>query len=323
MNNLKNHTISLEETIKANEIVKRYIHQTPLIYYPSISKLIDANVYVKHENHNPGGSFKIRGGINIIHHIKQAGIKGVITFSTGNHGISIATAARYYGIKAVVVVPIGNNTEKNDLIKGLGAELVEAGKDFEEARKMVEIISRERNLYAIHAANEPHLINGVGTEFLEIYNELPDIDYIILPIGGGSEIAAAVSVLKRVNSKIKIIAVQAEKSKAAYESWKANKIVQCSNETFAGGFATGSGYEIPFEIYKNSLDDFILLSEEEIMKGVRLSIKHTKNLAEGAGAAPLIAATKIKEKLKNKNVVLQMSGCNIQFNQLKNILNEK
>ena len=306
----KEYPISLEEVAKAEEVVYQYITPTQLIPYQSLSSIIGANIYIKHENHQPGGSFKIRGGLNIMHHLKQRNIKGVITFSTGNHGISIATAAKLFGIEATIVVPKGNNPEKNTLIKETGAILVEAGDNFEQAAQAGVQIQEEKGLHYIHTSNEPHLINGVGTEFTEIIKELPNIDSIILPIGGGSEAAAAVTVLKTINPKIEIFAVQAEASKAAYLSWQMKKITQSANKTFAGGLATGIAFEIPFELYKNQLSDFILLSEDELMEGICLALVHTHNLAEGAGASTIMAARKIANRLQGKNVVLQMSGCN-------------
>lgn len=317
---IKNYPISIQEMYQAEKVVYQFIKPTQLIYYKGLSELVGTDIHIKHENHNPGGSFKIRGGINIMHHLKQAGIKGVITFSTGNHGISVATAARWFNVEAVIVVPKGNNPAKNKLILDSGATLVEEGSNFEEAAKAVERLREEKNLHYIHAANEPHLINGVGTEFIEIMKDLPDIDAIILPIGAGSELAAAITVLKQINPKIDVIAVQAESSKAAYLSWKNKMIKSSDNKTFAGGFATGTAYSIPFEIYKDALSDFVTLSEEEIKEGMILSLMHTRNLAEGAGAAPIMAAIKLKDQLKGKKVVLQMSGCNTDLSALKEVI---
>ena len=203
-----------------------------------------------------------------------------------------------------------NNESKNRKIRDTGAELIEAGKTFEEASKVVEQIVKERNLYYVHPANEPHLINGVGTGFLEIFEKQPDIDALIVPIGAGSGAAAAVTVLKAVNPNIKIYAVQAENSSAAYLSWKSGVITSAENTTFAGGFATGVGYEAPFEIYKDSLEDFVLLSEKEIYQGIAMAGYYTQNLVEGAGGSTIAAAIKLKAKLKGKKVVLQFSGCN-------------
>lgn len=322
MNTYKdNYPISLKEVLRAEQVVYQSINPTPLIYYKSLSNLIGAEIFIKHENHLPGGSFKIRGGLNIMHHLKQQGITGVVTFSTGNHGISIATAAKMTGIEATIVLPKGNNPEKNQRIIDAGANLVEAGDNFEQAAQECMRLQEEMNLHYIHAANEPHLINGVGTGFMEIIKKQPDIDAVILPIGGGSELAAAIIVLKTINPNIEIYAVQAEKAQAAYASWKSGTILQAENHTFAGGFATGSAYEIPFEIYRNNITDFVLLTEDEIREGIYLALSHTHNLAEGAGASTIMAAIKIREKLSGKKVALQMSGCNETMACIYNVLN--
>lgn len=243
-------------------------------------------------------------------HLKALDLPGVITFSTGNHGMSIAESSRIYNIPATVVVPRGSNPEKIRAIKASGARLIEDGNTFEEAAVIGHKIKVEENLRFIHAANEPHLINGVGTEFLEIIQDLPQIDAVILPVGGGSELAAAVTVLKHYNPAIQIYAVQAAESPAVYRSWKSGVISQAPNQTFAGGFATGEACELPFSIYHNQLEDFVLLSENELLEGIRMALQYTHNLAEGAGAATIMAAVKLKEKLAGKNVVLQMSGGN-------------
>ena len=307
---IRKHPINLSEVIKAKKPLYEYLVPTQLTRYEGLSHLLNADTYVKHENHNPTGTFKIRGGINLMHHLKIAGTKGVITFSTGNHGLSVATSASLFGINSTVVVPENNNESKNRKIREAGAELIEAGKTFEEASKVVEQLVVKKTLYYVHPANEPHLINGVGTEFLEIMEELPDVDAIIVPIGGGSEAAAAVTVLKSLNPQIKIFAVQAESSPSAYLSWKSGVIKSAENRTFAGGFATGIGYEKPFEIYKEHLEDFVLLSEDEIFQGIALAGYYTQNLVEGAGGSTIVAAIKLKEQLRGKKVVLQFSGCN-------------
>ena len=317
MEELKKYPVSLSEVVRSRSIVGNHIKPTQLVYYEGLSRLIGADVYLKHENHNPTGTFKIRGGTNLMYHLHQRGIKGVITFSTGNHGLSIATAARWFGLNAVIVVPKNNNPVKNRAIMECGAELVEAGTTFEEASQIVDQLCQERSLYYAHPANEPLLINGVGTEFLEIIEDLPDIDVMIVPIGAGSEVAAAITTLRAFRQDVKIIAVQAKDSPAAYHSWKKQEIRQAPNTTFAGGFATGKAYELPFGIYKAGLNDFVLLAEEEIYDAIGLAFYYTHNLAEGAGAASIMAAYRIKEKLKGKKVVLQMSGCNASPKEIK------
>ncbi len=316
MDDLKKSPISLAEGIRAKKIVYQYLVPSQLTRYGSLSDLLGAEVYVKHENHNPTGSFKVRGGINLMHHLKRLGSHGVVTFSTGNHGYSIAQTASWSGLNAIIVVPEHNNPAKNRNILATGARLIEAGRTFEEASKVVEKIVLEEKLYYAHPANEPHLINGVSTEFIEIYDALPDIDAIILPIGAGSEVAAAVTVLKKKNPEVEIYAVQAEKSPAAFLSWQNGSIQTSSNNTFAGGLATGTGYELPFNIYKNNLADFILLSEEELYQGIALAAYYTQNYVEGAGAATIMAAIKLRDKLAGKKIVLQFSGCNASTEEI-------
>ena len=314
---LSTYPISVNEVMRARHVVGRYVKPSQLIRYEGLSKALQADVYVKHENHNPTGTFKIRGGVNLITHLKRNGIENVVTFSTGNHGVSIAQAALWHGLHAVIVVPENNNPVKNQNIRNTGAELVEKGRNSEDAERAAEELSKERQLHLVHAANEPHLINGVGTEFLEIIEELPDIDIMIAPLGAGSEISAAITTLRAFRPKVEIIAVQAEQSPAAYNSWKQKKMCTAPNETFAGGISTGIVYEIPFRIYSKGLNNFVLLSEEEIYDAVGMALYYTHNLAESAGAAAIGAAFKIKDYLKGKKVVLQMSGCNASPDEIK------
>ena len=314
---IKSHPISIAEVMRARAVVGGFLRPTALTRYEGLSQAIGAEIYVKHENHNPTGTFKIRGGLNLMHHLKQSGIQGVITFSTGNHGLSIATAARWFGMQATVVVPLNNNPVKNRAIRECGAELVEAGANFEEASQTVDRIMQERTLYYAHPADEPLLINGVGTGFLEIFETLPDINVMIVPLGAGSEASAAITTLRAFKPRVEIIAVQAQNAPAAYHSWKQKAICTAPNKTFAGGFATGKGYETTFKIYKDGLDDFILLTEDEIYDGMGAAIYYTHNLAEGAGAATLAAAWKLGARLRGKKVVLQMSGCNASAEEIE------
>ena len=310
LDEVKNYPISLNEAIRARAVVSSFVKPTQLTRYEGLSRLLSADIFVKHENHNPTGSFKIRGGINLMHHLKQFDLPGVITFSTGNHGLSVATAAKWLGHKAVVVVPEQNNPAKNRKIRETGAELIEAGRTFEETSVTVEQVSREQGLYYVHPADEPHLINGVGTEFLEILEEEPDIDVMIVPLGAGSEAAAAITVLKTIRPPMEVIAVQAQDSPAAYMSWKTKKLATAVNTTFAGGFATGKTYETTFKIYCDGLNDFILLSEEEIYQSMGMAFYYTQNLVEGAGGSTLMGALKLKDRIVGKKAVLQMSGGN-------------
>lgn len=310
MDDLKRHPISIAEVVRSRAIVYAHLKPTPLHRYGGLSQAIGADVYIKHENHNPTGTFKIRGGVNLMSHLRGAGVSGVVTFSTGNHGLSIATSAAWSGLEAVVVVPEQSNPAKTRAIRECGAELIEAGRDFEESAATVESVARDRGLYFAHPADEPLLINGVGTGFLEVVEDLPDVDALIVPLGAGSEAAAAITVCRARAPHARVIAVQAESSPAAYQSWRERRICHAPNRTFAGGFATGKAYEVPFEIYKDGLADFVLLSEDEIYDGMGAALYYTHNMAEGAGAAAIAAAFKRRDELAGRKVVLQMSGCN-------------
>lgn len=314
--------ISLSNVFGAREILRKFLTPTPLRQYPSLDRLVGGQIFVKHENHNPTGTFKIRGGINLMHQLKSKGTKGVITYSTGNHGTSVAISAKMFDLAAVVVVPEKSNPLKIQSIKDAGAELIEYGEDFEAAGRKVAQLVEERGLYFVHPANEAHLVNGVATEFLEIIEMVPDIDTMIIPIGAGSEAAAAITVLKQVCPMTEIIGVQAEAASAAYQSWKQKKIMSAPNTTFAGGVATGTAYEVPFSLYKDALDDFVLLTEEELYQGIALAAHHTRNLTEGAGSACLRAAIKIRDRFQDKKVVIQMSGGNASSHELQKAMTQ-
>ncbi|MCE0494902.1 threonine ammonia-lyase [Vibrio salinus] len=321
MDSLKNYPISLYEALKAKSVISGYLSASPLYRYENLSQFLNCNAYIKHENYNMTGSFKIRGGLNLMSHIRQNHINGVVTFSTGNHGLSVATSASMNNIPSIIVVPEGTPRAKVQLIENAGAKVIEAGSNFDESARVVLDINENKGFYNVHPANEPLLINGVATEFLEILDKLHNIDAIILPLGGGSEVAAAITVFKALKPAIEIYAVQAKASDAAYVSWKSKSVCERDNTTFAGGFATGTAYSTTFNIYKNSLTDFVLLNENEILQGIALSAHYTHNMVEGAGGATLMAAWKLRKQLEGKNVVMQFSGANASAEEINRALN--
>ena len=314
--------VTFQDIIAARQIVAQFLKSTPLIHYPELSKQLGFQAYVKHENHNPTGSFKVRGGLNFMHHLPQAQReKGVITATRGNHGQSIAYAAAQFGVKATVVVPHGNNPEKNSAMQAFGAELIEHGKDFDEARALCEVLETERQLYYVHPCMEPALFHGVGTYSLEIFESLPNVDAIIVPIGGGSGVCGAITVAKAINPNVKVIGVQAENAPAIYRSWKEGQQVETDScDTVADGLATRVPFPLPFSIIKRGIHNMVLLSEAEIAEGIRSALRWTHNLAEGAGAASLAAAHKLTAELTGKNVVMVMSGANLDTETLKRVL---
>lgn len=309
---------TLRDVIEAKNRIAPYITRTPLHHYSSLDELLGAEVYVKHENHHSIGAFKMRSGLNVIAMLSDDEKKrGVATASSGNHGQAIAYAAGIFGVNAIVAVPEGANPDKVKSIRRLGATVVIHGANFDEARQYVERLSREEGYRYIHSANEAALIAGVGTYALEILEDLPDVDVIMVPVGGGSGVCGVCIAAKAVNPDIQIIGVQAASAPGAYLSWKEGKLVEAPMETMAEGLATKVGFELTQDIMREYLDDFILVSEEEMQNAIVLHLEHTHNLAEHAGAATLAGALKIKDRLQGKKVALILSGGNITVEQLK------
>jgi threonine dehydratase len=312
---------TLADVYTARSRVMRIVRPTPLMSHPLLDAETGLDILVKHENHNPTGAFKVRGGVNLIAALPPEERRGVITATTGNHGQSIALACRREGVPCTIVTPRGNNPEKNAAMRAYGAELIEFGRDFDEARERVEVLQHERGLRYVHSANEPQLIAGVGTYALEIFEEQPDADVILVPIGGGSGACGCAVVRSGLGSRAKVIGVQAERADAFARSWRTgSRVVGDKADTFAEGMATRVTFDLTFSILKRELDDVVSLSEEELAEGVRLALRTTHNLAEGAGASPLAAAVKLRDRLAGKKVVCVMSGGNIDRATLTRIL---
>ena len=311
----------MRDVLLARQRIAPFLQPTPLFTHPALSELVGTEVWVKHENHQPVGAFKVRGGINLLSTLsdEERGL-GVVAASTGNHGQSVAYAARLFGVRAAVVVPIGANPVKVAAMRGLGSEVIEHGRDFDEAREYCAALAAERGYRYIHSGNEPLLIAGVATLTLEILERQPEIDVLIGPVGGGSGMAGACIVGRALRPGLELIAVQAAAAPAAYRSWKARSLLEDKMETAAEGLATRVAFELPQRILWNGLDDFVLASEEEMLRATRLMIETTKTLVEPAGAAALAAALKLRDRLAGRRVALVCSGGNISPLQLQAVL---
>ena len=267
------------------------------------------------------GVFKVRGGINLISQLTPEERKrGVIAASTGNHGQSVAYAAQLFGVQARIVVPEKANPGKVSAMQGMGAEVIFYGANYDEAKLHCEALAQEYDYRYIHTGNEPMLIAGVATEVLEMLEDEPELQVIIVPVGGGSGAAGACIAANAINPAIRVIGVQSEASPAAYESWRQRRLVTAPNHTLAEGLATGVAFELPQEIMWQSLHDFLLVTEEEIMQAMVWMIERAHTLAEGAGAASLAAAYKMREELQNKKVGLVCSGGNTSLEHLRKAL---
>ena len=313
--------LTLDDIHSAREIVYRTLRPTPLLRHPLLDAETGLTISVKHENHNPTSAFKVRGGLNLIGRLNADDRRGVITASTGNHGQSIAMACQREGVPCTIVVPQGNNPEKNAAMRAFGADVLEVGRDFDDAREYIEARQHEGGLRYVHSANEPDLIAGVATYALEIFDDLPDPDVIIVPIGGGSGACGCALVRTFLGKTAEVIGVQAEGADAFTHSWRTGtRVTRDRVHTFAEGIATRVTFDLTFSILQDELNDVVTMTEEELMDGVRLALRTTHNLAEGAGAASLAAAVKLKDRLQGRRVVCIMSGSNIDQRTLKRVL---
>jgi threonine dehydratase len=312
---------TLADVLEARLRISPHLRPTPLYSYPGLDELLGAEVFVKHENHQPVGAFKVRGGVNLVSQLSPAEReRGVIAASTGNHGQSIAYAARLFDVPATICVPEAANPVKVASMRALDAELVFHGRDFDDAREHCEQLAREHGYRYVHSGNEPLLIAGVATETLEIVEEQPGIEVVIVPIGGGSGAAGACIVARAVNPAVTVIGVQSEAAPAAYRSWRERRLVEDRMGTFAEGLATRTAFDLPQRILQQWLDDFVLVSDDEIRAAQALMIETTRNLVEAAGAAPLAAALRLRDRLLGKRVGLIASGGNATREQLLDVL---
>jgi threonine dehydratase len=311
-----------EDVVTAAPVVHRYIRPTPLYEWPALSALLGCRFYLKHENHTPAGAFKVRGGVYLVSRLSDdVRRRGILGCTTGNHGQSLAYAARVFGVRCVIVVPQNANPGKLAAMRSMGAELIEVGRDFDEARDHCEVLHKREGFRYIHSANEPDLIAGVGSYALELFDDLPNPDVIFVPVGLGSGICGTAIVAKTRSPATKVIGVQAEGAPAMTLSWRAGKLIETESvNTFAEGMATRRPAELTQSIMRRLVHDMVLVSDAALREAIMLLLEKTHNLAEGAGAAPLAAAIQMREQLAGKTVVGVMSGGNLDLRELGRLL---
>jgi threonine dehydratase len=310
-----------QDVLQAQRRIRPYLARTPLHTYPALNALLGTNIYVKHENYQPVGAFKVRGGINLISQLSaEERERGVIAASTGNHGQSVSYAARLFGVKSLIIVPEKANPGKVAAMRGMGAEVILHGVTYDESRLYCESLAHEHGYRYIHSGDEPMLIAGVATATLEMLEDEPEIDVIIVPIGGGSGASGACITANTLNPRIRVIGVQSEASPAAYESWRQHQLVTAPNRTFAEGLATGSAFELPQAIMRERLKEFVLVGDNEILQAIVWMVEHAHTLAEAAGASTLAAAYRLRNELAGKKVAIVCSGGNTSLEHLKRAL---
>lgn len=314
-----------DDVLAAVPVVHRYLRPTPLIEWPALSAALGCRLYLKHENHNPTTAFKVRGGVYLVSRLHpEQKSRGIIGCTTGNHGQSLAFACREFQVRCVLVVPQGANPDKVAAMRALGAELIEHGRDFDEARQHCEIVQEREGLRYVHSANEPDLIAGVGTYGWEIFEELPDPDVILVPVGLGSGICGTALVAAARRPATHVIGLQSEGAPAVTLSWRGKRPVETGlPQTFAEGMATRISASMTLELMLRYVHDMVLVSDDELRAAIVQLLRTTHNLAEGAGAASTAAAWKLRDQLAGKKVVGVLSGGNLDLRELGRLLEHR
>lgn len=316
--------ISLADVRAARERLSPFITPTPFREYPRLAELAggDIRLFVKHENHQPTASFKIRNGLSFMTSLSaEERARGVVAASTGNHGQGIAYGGKLLGVKTTVCVPAGNNPDKNAAMRALGAAVVEEGRDYDEAVGVMRSIVEREGAIMSHSTNDPRIVAGAGTMTLEIVEQQPELDALVIAIGGGSQAVGALTVAKSLAPKLEVYGVQAAGASAIHDSWHSgNRISTDRATTFAEGVATRTTYDLTFPALASGLAGFVTVTDAEIAESLRAILSVTKNLVEGAGAMGFASLPKLRDRLAGKRVGIVFCGANLDTAVLKRIL---
>lgn len=317
--------ISIDDVRAAEERIRTFLpYPTPLRTYAALDEAVGHGIslLVKHENHQPTNSFKIRNGLAAMTalSVEQRG-RGVVAATRGNHGQGVALAGRWLGTAVTICVPIGNNPDKNAAMREFGAELIEEGRDYDEAVTVMQRLVKERRLTEVHSTNNRDVLAGAGTIALEIIDQAAELDAMVIAVGGGSQAVGALTVLRALRPDVPVYAVQAEGAAAIYESWRAGKPVTTeSADTFADGIATRSSYAMTFPPLKHGLAGFVTVSDADIANAMRLLIRTTHNLVEPAAAAGLAGLFRLTDELAGNRVAIILTGANVDRGSLSRVL---
>ena len=318
--------ITLDDVRAAHARIKPYLPPTPLRHYPRLGELAggDISIFVKHENHQPTNSFKIRNGLSFMTSLTpDERRRGVVGASTGNHGQGLAYGGKLLGVETTICVPVGNNPEKNAAMRALGAEVVEEGKDYDEALANAYRLVADGRVLS-HSTNDPRILAGAATMTLEIIEQNPDLDAIVIAVGGGSQAVGAMTVARALAPNLAVYGVQAAGASAIHDSWHANaRLTTDRADTFAEGVATRTTYDLTFPALHAGLADFVTVTDAEIAESLRTIVSETHNLVEGAGAMGYAAVSKLRDQLAGKRVGVIFCGGNIDTATLRRVLSQE
>ncbi len=312
------------DILAARRLMERYLPRTPFQESMSLGNMLGLTLFVKYENHQPVTAFKVRGNLNkVLNLTAEERQRGVVTASMGNHGQGVCYAARLIDVQATVVMPEKANPDKVEAMRNLGGEVVFNGEDFEDANAKALELERDKGFVYFHAANDPWIVAGHGTIGVEMLEDVPDIDVLVVPVGAGGLISGVALAAKTINPTIEIIGVQAKNVAPYHASRKAGRMVQAASaNTFAEGLACRFPTPLPFRMMTRLVDDLIVVSEEEMRRAIVLLLEKTHNLAEGAGAAGTAGVVQLHERLAGKRVGTILSGGNLPRNVLERALTD-
>ncbi len=310
--------ITLSDVLQAKKRIAPYLTATPALNFESIDQLFGCELWIKFENHLPTGAFKIRGGINLCSRLKEQGYRGgLVAASTGNHGQSVACAGRLFGLPVKIVVPEKANKDKVRAMENYGAEVIFHGKNYADCCIFAAELGRDDTWRYVSGGDEPALVPGVGTYALELFEKVPDLQTVFVPVGGGSGACGVCIVAHNINPAVRVVGVQSAHADSIFQSIKTGKFCRTTSaDTFAEGLATLHPFEYTLAILRRELDEIVCVDDETLRHAIRLLLHHTHNIAEGAGAAALAAAWQKREKLAGKKVGIILSGGNLTVEQL-------
>ncbi|MEU8241570.1 threonine/serine dehydratase [Actinoplanes missouriensis] len=315
--------LTLADVRAARTLLADHLPPTPIWSYPLVDRATGASVLIKHENTQPVGAFKVRGGLTLLSRMTEAERRhGVVTYSTGNHAQSLAYASRVFGVDCTVVMPSGTPVAKAEAVEGWSATAVRTGNSLEEAERHARKIAEETGARLISPGDTPELLAGVGTLYLEILEAHPDLDAIVVPIGSGTGAAAACVVAEALAPNCAVIGVQAAASPAAHDSWRSGTLVGRPNRTAVAGLATGRGYALPQRLMAGRLSDFLLVTDEQITDARRLLATAAHTQAEGAGAASMAAVMAHPQHFAGRRVAVVCTGGNADMSELSTVAHE-
>lgn len=311
-------TPTIADVLRARTLLSAHLTPTPMWSYPALTATTGVTTFVKHENTQPTGAFKVRGGITLLSGMTpEQRAAGVLGYSTGNHAQSLAYAARLFGTPCTIVMPEHPNPLKAAAVRNLGAELIEFGAEFGASRDHAEELAGTSGARLVSSGDEPDLIAGVATIYLEIFEREPDLDAVFVPIGGGSGAAGACLAASAVAPDCQIIGVQSSASPAAHDSWLAGELVRRPNKTRAEGLATSFAFDLPQTILREKLTDFLLVDDDQIQHAQHVLIRDAHTMVEAAGAAALAGLLATRDRFAGRRVAVVCSGGNASEAELR------